>query len=286
MDILAAEERGAAWQAARAVAGGQADSSGGDGDVITGSAEPIIRIERLNKYFGAHQVLCDVSLNVRRGEKVCVVGASGSGKSTLLRCINRLEEPSSGRLWLDGAPVGVTLDATGQERPVREADFNRLRASVGMVFQSFNLWGHMTVLQNIIEAPMRVRKLTKADATKRADALLERIRLRDKRNALPAQLSGGQQQRVAIARALAMEPKVTLFDEPTSSLDPELVSEVLEVMTSLAQDGMTMLVVTHEMGFAAEVADRVIFMDHGAILEEAVGERALLCKHPSDLRLN
>jgi ABC-type polar amino acid transport system ATPase subunit len=234
-----------------------------------GTAEPIIRIERLNKYFGTHRVLTDVSLDVRRGEKICVIGPSGSGKSTLLRCINRLEEPSSGRMWFDGSPVGTTVDGAGRERPATEADLNRLRAAVGMVFQSFNLWGHMSVLQNIIEAPMRVRKLGRAEATSRADVLLERIGLQDKRNALPAQLSGGQQQRVAIARALAMEPKVMLFDEPTSSLDPELVSEVLDVMTSLARDGMTMLVVTHEMGFAAEVADRVIFMDQGAILEEA-----------------
>jgi ABC-type polar amino acid transport system ATPase subunit len=234
-----------------------------------GTAEPIIRIERLNKYFGTHRVLADVSLDVRRGEKICVVGPSGSGKSTLLRCINRLEQPSSGRMWFDGSPVGTTVDGAGRERPATEADLNRLRAAVGMVFQSFNLWGHMSVLQNIIEAPMRVRKLGRAEATSRANALLERIGLQDKRNALPAQLSGGQQQRVAIARALAMEPKVMLFDEPTSSLDPELVSEVLDVMTSLARDGMTMLVVTHEMGFAAEVGDRVIFMDQGAILEEA-----------------
>jgi ABC-type polar amino acid transport system ATPase subunit len=233
------------------------------------TTEPIIRIERLNKYFGTHRVLVDIDLEVHRGEKICVVGPSGSGKSTLLRCINRLEEPSSGRMWFDGTPVGTTVDGAGRERPATEAELNKLRASVGMVFQSFNLWAHLSVLQNIIEAPMRVRKLSRTEAIRRADALLERIGLQDKRNALPAQLSGGQQQRVAIARALAMEPKVMLFDEPTSSLDPELISEVLDVMTSLARDGMTMLVVTHEMGFAAEVADRVIFMDQGAILEEA-----------------
>jgi polar amino acid transport system ATP-binding protein len=237
---------------------------------MDGSAKPpIVRIEKLNKYFGSNRVLADVDLEVAQGEKICIIGPSGSGKSTLLRCINRLEQPTSGRVWIDGAPIGFTVDAAGRERVAPEADLNRHRKSVGMVFQNFNLWGHMTVLQNIIEAPIRVRKLERPTALRIADQLLARVGLEDKREAYPAQLSGGQQQRVAIARALAMEPKVMLFDEPTSSLDPELVSEVLDVMRSLVEEGMTMLVVTHEMGFAAEVADRVIFMDRGAIVEQA-----------------
>jgi polar amino acid transport system ATP-binding protein len=237
--------------------------------VTNSSQRPLIKIEGLCKSFGLLTVLKSVDLEVRSGEKICIIGPSGSGKSTLLRCINLLEEPEAGLIWLDGKPVGFSVDGAGRRVRAPETAINQMRMSVGMVFQSFNLWTHMTVLQNIMEAPVHVRRRDKALAKSRAMELLERIGLVDKHDAYPAQLSGGQQQRVAIARALAMEPQVMLFDEPTSSLDPELVGEVLEVMRGLARDGMTMLVVTHEMGFAAEVADRVVFMDRGVIVEQA-----------------
>jgi polar amino acid transport system ATP-binding protein len=232
---------------------------------------PIIEVRGLNKHFGALHVLKDIDLDVRLGEKICIIGPSGSGKSTLLRCINFLEEPDGGTVRLAGAPVGFLENAGGRGRGRRdsEANINLVRQSVGMVFQSFNLWGHMTVLRNILEAPLYVRRMDRKAALERALELLERVGLGDKKDAYPSQLSGGQQQRVAIARALAMNPRVMLFDEPTSALDPELIGEVLEVMRGLAQDGMTMLVVTHEMGFAAEVADRIVFMDGGRILEES-----------------
>jgi len=232
-------------------------------------AQPIIRIQNLHKHFGGLHVLKGIDLAVEAGEKICIVGPSGSGKSTLLRCINFLEEPDDGMVWVDGAPMGFLQTADGKRKRASESEVNRLRAGVGMVFQNFNLWGHMTVLRNIIEAPMNVRGLDRKTAEAQACRLLERIGLIEKKDAYPSQLSGGQQQRVAIARALAMEPKIMLFDEPTSALDPELVGEVLEVMRALARDGMTMLVVTHEMSFASEVADRVVFMDQGVILEEA-----------------
>jgi len=228
----------------------------------------IISVQGLHKWFGPLHVLNGIDMEVHAGQKICIIGPSGSGKSTLLRCINFLEEPDSGIVWLDGEPMGFVETAAGQRRRASETDINRMRAAVGMVFQNFNLWGHMTVLGNIIEAPIQVRGMDRKSAEQRALRLLERIGLAEKKDAYPSQLSGGQQQRVAIARALAMEPKIMLFDEPTSSLDPELVGEVLEVMRSLARDGMTMLVVTHEMGFAEEVADQVIFMDQGAILEQ------------------
>jgi polar amino acid transport system ATP-binding protein len=230
--------------------------------------QPIIRIRNLHKWFGPLHVLKGIDLDVNVGEKICVIGPSGSGKSTLLRCINFLEEATSGMIWIDGEPMGFTETAEGQRHRAPGSAINRMRAEVGMVFQSFNLWGHKTVLGNIIEAPIYVRGDDRRAAESDAMRLLERIGLTDKRDSYPSQLSGGQQQRVAIARALAMKPKIMLFDEPTSSLDPELVGEVLAVMRSLARDGMTMVVVTHEMGFAAEVADRVIFMDFGAVLEE------------------
>jgi ABC-type polar amino acid transport system ATPase subunit len=236
-------------------------------------AQPIVTVENLHKWFGPLHVLNGIDLAVAAGEKICIVGPSGSGKSTLLRCLNFLEEPDQGVVRLDGVPLGIAETASGRRRRVGEAEINRMRASIGMVFQNFNLWSHMTVLGNIVEAPVFVRRLDRKTAEARALRLLDRIGLVDKKHAYPAQLSGGQQQRVAIARALAMEPRVMLFDEPTSSLDPELVGEVLEVMRGLARDGMTMLVVTHEMGFAAEIADRVVFMDQGAILEEAPPER-------------
>jgi polar amino acid transport system ATP-binding protein len=233
------------------------------------SPPPVFRLKGVTKDFGPLRALDGIDMTVRPGEKICLIGPSGSGKSTLLRCLNYLEEPTDGRIWLNGELVGHTVDSSGRRRAPREASINRLRMSVGMVFQSFNLWGHMTALQNIMEAPLRVRHLQRARARDLALSLLRRIGLEEKQHAYPSELSGGQQQRVAIARALAMEPQVMLFDEPTSSLDPELVSEVLDVMRTLAEEGMTMLIVTHEMGFAEEVADRVIFMDHGRIVETA-----------------
>ena len=224
-------------------------------------SEPLVVMEGVNKHFGALHVLQDIDLTVNRGEVVVVIGPSGSGKSTLCRTINRLEPIDSGRITIDGVP----LPAEGKE-------LARLRSEVGMVFQSFNLFAHMTVLQNVTLGPIKVRSKSQADAQKRARELLERVGVANQADKHPAQLSGGQQQRVAIARALAMEPKVMLFDEPTSALDPEMINEVLDVMTSLASEGMTMVVVTHEMGFARRAAHRVVFMDGGRIVEDAVPE--------------
>ncbi|ORV50883.1 glutamate ABC transporter ATP-binding protein [Mycolicibacter engbaekii] len=218
----------------------------------------MIAIREVNKYFGDLHVLKDISLEVARGEVVAILGPSGSGKSTLCRTINRLEVVDSGTIALDGEPL-----------PAEGAALARLRAQVGMVFQSFNLFPHKTILANVTLAPMKVHKLPRAQAHSQAMALLERVGVADQADKHPAQLSGGQQQRVAIARALAMNPKVMLFDEPTSALDPEMISEVLDVMTTLADDGMTMVVVTHEMGFARRAADRVVFMADGAIVEVA-----------------
>ena len=233
------------------------------------SRPAIIRINNLHKWFGRLHVLRGINMEVAAGEKICVVGPSGSGKSTLLRCVNFLEEPSDGMVFLDGRPMGFVAEPSGRRRRDSETNINRMRVRVGMVFQSFNLWTHMTVFRNVVEAPLYVKGLPREKAGALAEALLRRVGLVDKMHAYPSQLSGGQQQRVAIARALAMEPEIMLFDEPTSALDPELVGEVLEVMRGLARDGMTMLVVTHEMGFAADVADRIIFMDHGVIVEES-----------------
>jgi ABC-type polar amino acid transport system ATPase subunit len=229
----------------------------------------VIRIQALHKWFGPLHVLRGINMEVHAREKICVVGPSGSGKSTLLRCINFLEEPSEGMIFLHDSPMGFIQAPDGRRRHDSETNINRMRARVGMVFQSFNLWTHMTVMRNVIEAPVYVKGLSHQVAEAQAVDLLRGVGLLDKRDAYPSQLSGGQQQRVAIARALAMEPEIMLFDEPTSALDPELVGEVLEVMRRLAHEGMTMLVVTHEMGFAADVADRIIFMDHGTIVEEA-----------------
>jgi polar amino acid transport system ATP-binding protein len=222
--------------------------------------------ERVCKNFGALKVLKGVTLTVERGQVLCIVGPSGSGKSTFLRCINHLESVSAGRLYVDGELVGYR-ERGGKlhEVPTREAA--RQRRGVGMVFQHFNLFPHRTALGNIIEAPVHVKKTKKSVAHQRARDLLEKVGLSEKAGAYPAQLSGGQQQRVAIARALAMDPKIMLFDEPTSALDPELVGDVLDVMRDLARAGMTMLVVTHEMGFAREVADQLVFMDDGVVVE-------------------
>lgn len=221
----------------------------------------MINIKNIHKKFGKLHVLKGIDLHVAEKEVVVIIGPSGSGKSTLLRCINFLEEPTEGQVVVDGIP----LDS--------EANVNKVRIEVGMVFQRFNLFPHKTVLENIILAPMQVRKLSKADAEKIAFDLLDKVGLGDKPHAYPEQLSGGQQQRVAIARALAMRPKIMLFDEPTSALDPEMVKEVLDVMKGLAMEGMTMAIVTHEMGFAREVGDRVIFMDEGRIVEEGTPEQ-------------
>jgi glutamate transport system ATP-binding protein len=217
----------------------------------------MVRLEHVDKHFGELHVLNDIDLEIARREVVVVVGPSGSGKSTLCRTINRLETIDSGTITVDGAAV-----------PEEGSALARHRAEVGMVFQSFNLFAHRTVLDNVALAPRKVRRIGKAEADAEAMALLDRVGIADKAGQFPAQLSGGQQQRAAIARALAMRPKVMLFDEPTSALDPEMVGEVLDVMASLAREGMTMLVVTHEMGFARRVADRVVFMDQGAIVEQ------------------
>ena len=230
----------------------------------------MIVIENLHKAFGKVEVLKGVNLHIKPKEVVALIGPSGSGKSTLLRCMNYLEEPTSGKVTVDGTP----LDG--------ETNINKVREEVGMVFQRFNLFPHMTALENIMLAPMNVKKISQAEAKKKAEELLARVGLADKANNYPSQLSGGQQQRVAIARALAMEPKVMLFDEPTSALDPEMVGEVLDVMRSLAKEGMTMAIVTHEMGFAREVADRVLFIDGGGILEQGTPEE--LFAHPQQER--
>jgi putative glutamine transport system ATP-binding protein len=221
----------------------------------------VIQLKGINKYFGKLHVLKDVSLSVASGEKVVVIGPSGSGKSTLIRCVNLLEKPTSGTVTVNG------VDITAANAPV-----TKVRESVAMVFQQFNLYPHKTVLENVTLAPILIKGVAKAEAIESGLGFLERVGLLDKAAAYPAQLSGGQQQRVAIARALNMKPQIMLFDEPTSALDPEMIQEVLDVMISLAQEGITMIVVTHEMGFARQVADRVIFMDGGQILEEGPPE--------------
>jgi glutamate transport system ATP-binding protein len=223
--------------------------------------EPLVVVDHVNKHYGELHVLKDITTTIHRGEVVVVIGPSGSGKSTLCRAINRLETIDSGTITIDGKPL-----------PAEGAELARLRADVGMVFQSFNLFSHKTILQNVTLGQTNVRKRSKADADKRAMEILDRVGVANQANKMPAQLSGGQQQRVAIARALAMDPKVMLFDEPTSALDPEMITEVLDVMVGLAKDGMTMVVVTHEMGFARKAAQRVLFMADGSIVEEATPE--------------
>ena len=232
----------------------------------------MIDVKGLTKTYEDHQVLKGINEHISKGEKVAIIGPSGSGKSTFLRCLNLLEEPTSGTITFEG------VDITNPKN-----DINKLRARMGMVFQQFNLFPHMTVKQNITLAPTKLKLMTKAQADKKALELLERVGLPDKANAYPKQLSGGQQQRIAIARALAMNPDVMLFDEPTSALDPEMVGEVLEIMKELADDGMTMVVVTHEMGFARSVATRVLFMDEGNIAEQ--NEPETFFTHPQNPRL-
>ncbi|MDN3357006.1 amino acid ABC transporter ATP-binding protein [Actinomadura sp. DC4] len=234
----------------------------------------MVKAEGIHKFYGRLHVLAGIDLEVESGEVMCVIGPSGSGKSTFLRCINHLEKIDSGRLWVDGHLVGYRQ--RGEKlHEMRESEVAAQRRDIGMVFQRFNLFPHMTALENVMEAPVQVRGESKAAVRERATALLEQVGLADKISGYPSQLSGGQQQRVAIARALAMEPKLMLFDEPTSALDPELVGDVLDVMRQLALDGMTMVVVTHEMGFAREVGDSLVFMDGGVIVEQGAPREVL-----------
>ena len=247
---------------------------------MTTTGEPMVRAVQVHKNFGHVDVLKGITLSVAPGEVMCLIGPSGSGKTTFLRCINHLEQINAGRLYVDGVLVGYA-ERGGKLHELHPRDAARQRRDIGMVFQHFNLFPHMTVLENIVEAPMRVKGVKKDEAAANARRLLGQVGLGDRANAYPAQLSGGQQQRVAIARALAMEPKLMLFDEPTSALDPELVGEVLDVMKQLAQAGMTMVVVTHEMGFAREVADQLVFMDNGVVVESG-DPRAILAAPEHD----
>lgn len=235
-------------------------------------SEVLIQVEDLKKSFGSVEVLKGINTEIRKGEVVVVIGPSGSGKSTFLRCLNRLEEPTGGHIYFEGTDV---LD--------KSVNINQHRQKMGMVFQQFNLFPHMTILRNMTLAPMKLKGMSREDAEKKALSLLERVGLADRASAYPNQLSGGQKQRIAIVRALCMDPDVMLFDEPTSALDPEMVGEVLEVMKELAESGMTMVCVTHEMGFAREVADRVIFIDEGVIMEE--GNPQEFFSHPKSPRL-
>jgi polar amino acid transport system ATP-binding protein len=237
-------------------------------------SEQMVKAQRVRKHFGRLQVLKDINLEVAPKEVVCMIGPSGSGKSTFLRCVNHLEKIDGGRLSVDGELVGYRQQG-GKVYELKESEVARKRSEIGMVFQRFNLFPHKTALQNVTEAPVHVQGVSKNEAKKRGRELLERVGLGDKVDEYPARLSGGQQQRVAIARALAMKPKLMLFDEVTSALDPELVNEVLDVMRDLAKEGMTMIVVTHEMGFAREVADRVVFMDGGVIVEEGSAKQLI-----------
>ncbi len=245
------------------------------------TGRPLVAIRNVDKFFGDFQALKRVSLDVHPGEVLCLIGASGSGKTTLLRCVNQLTQVDSGGIWLDGELLGVR-EQGGKLHRLTEAQIARQRLKTGMVFQRFNLFPHMTALQNVTEGPVQVQGRKPADARNEAMELLQRVGLADKAGSYPSQLSGGQQQRVAIARALAMRPMLMLFDEPTSALDPELVGEVLAVMRELARSGMTMIVVTHELGFAREVADTVVYMDGGTIVE--AGPPSQLLRAPREAR--
>lgn len=239
---------------------------------MTTDKESIIKVDSLQKSFGDHKVLKGIDIDIKKGEVIVVIGASGSGKSTFLRCLNCLEDPTGGSIFFDGVDIADV-----------SVDINVHRQKMGMVFQQFNLFPHMTILKNMTLAPIKLLKMSKADAEKKALELLDRVGLKDRADSYPNQLSGGQKQRVAIVRALCMNPEVMLFDEPTSALDPEMVGEVLDVMKNLAKEGMTMVVVTHEMGFAKEVADRVIFIDDGVIAEQ--GEPKEFFENPKTERL-
>ncbi|HLZ22981.1 MAG TPA: amino acid ABC transporter ATP-binding protein [Ktedonobacterales bacterium] len=249
---------------------------------LSNGAVPMVDARDVHKSFHHNEVLRGVSMRVRKGEVVCIIGPSGSGKTTFLRCINHLEKINSGRIYVEGHLIGYRELPDGRIVEDSEKNIAQLRAEIGMVFQRFNLFPHMTALQNIMEAPCQVKGIASDQMEGKARALLKKVGLEYKADAYPARLSGGQQQRVAIARALAMDPKLMLFDEATSALDPELVGEVLKVMRQLAEEGMTMVVVTHEMGFAREVADRVIFMDGGVIVEE--GQPAQIFSAPQQER--
>ncbi|MCE0492776.1 amino acid ABC transporter ATP-binding protein [Vibrio salinus] len=244
---------------------------------------PIVQVQSMGKSFGDNEVLKGINLNVSQSEVVCLIGPSGSGKSTLLRCIAFLEQYSSGTVLIDGELLGYN-DDTDYRKLAPAKELNRVRRNMGMVFQQFNLWPHMTALGNVSEALVRVKKIPRAEAGQKGRELLKKVGLSERADHYPAQLSGGQQQRVAIARALAMEPQVMLFDEPTSALDPELVGEVLQVMKDLANDGMTMIVVTHEMGFAAQVADTVVFLDKGEILAKGSPKQLFQGAQPPRLK--
>jgi polar amino acid transport system ATP-binding protein len=236
-------------------------------------SSPVLELRNINKRFGELLVLRDVNLRVGSGQTICVLGPSGSGKSTLLRCINWLETPDSGEVYLRGERVGCRVSKNGSTTPMSEAELAKFRTRMSMVFQHFNLWSHLTVLGNIIECPIHAMRRPREAVIEDAERLLRKVGLSEKRDVFPSRLSGGQKQRVAIARALAMNPDVVLFDEPTSSLDPELVGEVLSVMRDLAAEGLTMVVVTHEMGFAHEAANEIVFLDHGSILETGTPEQ-------------
>ncbi|GAB5467105.1 MAG: ABC transporter ATP-binding protein [Rhodospirillales bacterium] len=238
-----------------------------------GGGELVLSVEGLHKRFGSNEVLKGISFEARQGEVIALLGASGSGKSTLLRCLNLLEIPNQGRIVVHGEALKLKPTANGGQKPTDRRQVDRVRARLSMVFQQFNLWSHMTVIQNVMEAPVHVLRLPKEEARARAERYLTKVGLGDKFLAYPAELSGGQQQRAAIARALAMEPEALLFDEPTSALDPELVGEVMRVLRALAEEGRTMIVVTHEMGFAKEVSSRVIFLHQGIIEEDGAPDR-------------
>ena len=243
---------------------------------------PALTVENMRKRFGAHEVLKGVSLTAREGDVISILGASGSGKSTFLRCINLLETPDEGSVTVGGETLAMRTRRDGRREAADRRQLDRIRSELGMVFQSFNLWSHMTILENLVEAPIHVQKRPRGEAVAEARALLDKVGIGDKADYYPAHLSGGQQQRAAIARALAMRPKVMLFDEPTSALDPELVGEVLRVMRKLAEEGRTMLVVTHEMSFAREVSNRVVFLHQGLV--EAEGPPAELFGAPKSER--
>jgi polar amino acid transport system ATP-binding protein len=248
-----------------------------------GLEEPIITTRRLSKLYGDFEALRDIDLDIRRSEVLCLIGPSGSGKSTLLRCLNFLEQYDRGEVRMEGRLIGWR-EGSNPRKPLPSAKLREQRRHIGMVFQQFNLWPHLTAIQNVAEALLKVKKLSRAEAMKRAEAALAKVNLEDKVGNYPSALSGGQQQRVAIARAIAMEPSLMLFDEPTSSLDPELVGEVLNVMKQMAAEGMTMVVVTHEMSFAAHVADRVAFLDHGRLVA-CVPPDEIFRTEPADARI-
>ena len=246
------------------------------------NSEPALKVEDLHKSFGSIEVLKGISLEAREQDVISILGSSGSGKSTLLRCINLLETPTSGKVYVGGELIKMREKRPGERVAGDRKQVERIRSKLAMVFQQFNLWAHMTAIQNVMEAPIHVLKLSKSEARDRAEKIMQRVGMYEHRNYYPAQLSGGQQQRAAIARALAMEPDMLMFDEPTSALDPELVGEVLKVMQSLAEEGRTMLVVTHEMGFAREVSSRVLFLHEGVVEED--GEPGQIFNNPKSDR--